>query len=190
LDVGGKGIFGLPDSKTTPAHPRLKITPCPSCNHPHCNPHGHYFRKGTHLFFEIIVVPRFLCPRAHCRATHSILPENTLPICRWRLRDILDIAVRFSNGETAYAISKGIGESESSLRRLKVWMAKATEVIAALARELEPLAPTPPAPPPTSGAGLTLAYRWPTWAAFTHAFSRTLYPKRFPLSVSHTILTG
>ncbi len=102
----------------------------------------------------------------------------------------MNIAVRFANGESAYAISKGIGESESSLRRLKSWMDKAAVVIAFLAREIGLRDSVPPLPRPISSAVIALARRWPTWPAFTHSFSRTFYPKRFPLSPSHTILTG
>ena len=41
-----------------------------------------------------------------------------------------------------------------------------------------------------AAAALALAYRWPSWSEFTHAFSRVLYPKRFPLLPSHVNLTG
>jgi hypothetical protein len=140
------------------------------------------------LFSEIIDIIRYRCPP--CRATHSILPENLLPISRWWLGDILDIAGRLASGETAYAISKGIGESVSSLRRLKVWIAMANEVITALAREMGLLDPMPPRPLPASDSAMALMSLWPAWPEFAHAFSRAFYPKRFPLWGTHTILTG
>lgn len=93
-------------------------------------------------------------------------------------------------GETAYAIAKSLCESLASLRYLKAWIAEAGMVAAVLAREMGLLDATPRRSPPTSGAGLTLAYQWPIWATFTYPFSRTLYPRRFPLRRTHTILTG
>lgn len=113
-----------------------------------------------------------------------------LPISRWWLVDILDIAGRLANGETVYAISKGIGESVSSLRRLKVWIGAAAVVVVVLAREIGLLDSTPPPLLPKRSDALSLANRWPSWPAFTHTFSRAFYPKRFPLWSTHTILTG
>jgi len=79
----------------------------------------------------------------------------------------------------------------ASLLHLKGWIAKAGEVIAALARELGLLDAEPPRPAATStGEALALACRFSSWPKFTHAFSRAFYPKRFPLLTSHTILTG
>jgi hypothetical protein len=118
------------------------------------------------------------------------LPENLLPISRWWLGDILGIAGRLASGETAYAISKGIGESISSLRRLKVWIGAAAVVVVVLAREIGLLDSAPPPLPLKRSDALSLANRWPSWSAFTHAFSRVSYPKRFPLLSTHTILTG
>ena len=166
----------------------LQIIPCPYCNHSFCIQHGHYSRKGTHLFSEIILVPRFRC--GPCGSTHSILPDCLLPICRWWIGDILKIAKCLALGETAYAIAKSLCESLASLVHLKAWIAKAADVIEVLAREIGALDATPPPAPRTSGSRLTLTYLWPTWAAFTYSFSRTLYPKRFPLRSTHTILTG
>ena len=113
-----------------------------------------------------------------------------LPISRWWLGDILDIAGRLENGETAYAIAKRIGESASSLRRLKVWMAMANEVITTLAREMGLLDPMPPRPSSVLRSPMALMSCWPSWLEFTHSFSRAFYPKRFPLWSTHTILTG
>lgn len=97
----------------------------------------------------------------------------------------------FAKGLSAYAIAKCLRESLSSVLRLGAWLAKAGPVVLALTREQGLLDMTPARPGPTgSGDALALANRWPTWPAFTHAFSRTLYPKRFPLRSTHTILTG
>lgn len=189
MDVGDVGIFGLLRSRITTAHPRSKIIPCPYCHHPKCNLHGHYDRKATHRFSEIIRVLRYRCPP--CKATHSILPKNLTSICRWWLHDILDIAEMFAKGVSAYAIAKNLRESLSSVVRLIAWLAKAGPVVLVLTREqgLLDIAPAQPIPE-RAGEALSLASRWPMWPAFTHAFSRTLYPKRFPLRSSHTILTG
>lgn len=189
MDVGDVGIFGLLRSKITTAHPRSKIIPCPFCHHPQCNRHGHYDRKATHRFSEIIRILRYRCPP--CKATHSILPKNLLPVCRWWLKDILDIAGMFAKGISAYAIAKSLPESLSSVLRLITWLTKAGPAILALTREegLLDMAPTQTLPA-GSGDALVLVSRWPTWPAFTFVFSRTLYPKRFPLWSAHTILTG
>lgn len=189
MDASGLGIFGLLRSKTTPAHPRSKIIPCPFCHHPKCNRHGHYLRKATHRFSEIIRILRYRCPP--CKATHSILPKNLPPICRWWLHDILDIAEIFAKGISAYAISKSLCESLSSVLHLRTWLIKSGPVVLALTREQGLLDTAPARPVPTGhGEALALASCWPTWSAFTHDFSRTLYLKRFPLRSTHTILTG
>jgi len=119
------------------------------------------------------------------------LPKNLLPVCRWWLKDILDIAGMFAKGISAYAIAKSLPESLSSVLRLITWLTKAGPAILALTREegLLDMAPTQTLPA-GSGDALVLVSRWPTWPAFTFVFSRTLYPKRFPLWSAHTILTG
>lgn len=113
-----------------------------------------------------------------------------LPICRWWLDDILKLAERFAKGETAYAIAGNLCESLASLVYLKGWIAKAGAVIAALAREWELLDAKPPSPATRTRGALALACCFPSWPDFTHPFSRTFYPNRFPLLTSHTILTG
>jgi hypothetical protein len=93
--------------------------------------------------------------------------------------------------ESPYAIAKHIGESLSSLLHLKSWIGKAGAVVFDLAREAGLLNQAQPCPASKNTAvALELAYRWPAWLDFTHAFSRVLYPKRFPLLTPHTILTG
>jgi hypothetical protein len=114
-----------------------------------------------------------------------------LPICRWRLDDILEVAERFAKGETAYAIARGLCESLAGLLHLKGWLAKAGAVVSALARALGLMDAEPPRPAATRpGEALALARRFSIWPDFTHAFSRTFYPKRFPIRSSHMILTG
>jgi len=94
-------------------------------------------------------------------------------------------------GETAYAIARSLCESLAGLLHLKGWLAKAGAVLAALAREMGLLDAEPPRPAATRpGEALALARRFSSWPDFTHAFSRTLYPKRFPLRRSHMNLTG
>jgi hypothetical protein len=114
-----------------------------------------------------------------------------LPICRWWLGDILLIAKRFARGESSYAIARSIGESLSSLVHLKSWMAKAGAVVHELARNLGLLEQAGPmAVPMAPISSLSPAFRFSSWAEFTHSFSHAFYPKRFPLSRSHMILTG
>jgi hypothetical protein len=133
-----------------------------------------------------IRVLRFLC--IPCHSTHSKLPDNLLPVCRWQLSDLLEIGECFAKGASAYAIAKRLGESLFSLLNLRAWLTKAGALVETLAREMGLLDQAPP--PANAGAALTLAYRWPTWPELTHVFSRAFYPKRFPLLTSHTILTG
>lgn len=126
-----------------------------------------------------------------CGATHSILPVNLLPICRWFLGDVLEIAAGLARGQTPYAIATRIGESLASIRNLKAWIGRAGAVILTLTRGagyLDPLLQSPT--PTTSVATLSLASLWPSWRKFTHSFFRTFYPARFPVSLTHTILTG
>ena len=64
-------------------------------------------------------------------------------------------------------------------------------MVLALTREQALLDELPQPPPPASAAAaLTLAYRFPSWPAFAHSFSRRFYPKRFPIFRSHVNLTG
>lgn len=184
-----KVFLGYQTQKQTPAHPRPNIVPCPYCHHPKCNRHGHYFRKATHRFFEIIRIQRYRC--RPCKATHSLLPHNLLPICRWWLGDILRIAARLTQGESAYSIARSLCESLAGVLYLKVWLKEAGSVVLALTREEGLFEMTPPRPAPTDCMeALALTGLWPSWPAFTRAFSRAFYPKRFPLWSTHTILTG
>jgi hypothetical protein len=81
--------------------------------------------------------------------------------------------------------------SLAALRNLKAWISKAGPTVLALTREQGLLDKLPQAPPPASAAAaLTLAYCFSSWPAFTHSFSRRLYPKRFPIFRSHVNLTG
>lgn len=119
------------------------------------------------------------------------MPQNLLPICRWWLGDILEVAARFSRGESAYSIAKGLCESLASLLHLKAWMVRASAYLEALAREMGFMDAMPPRPAPMGWVeAFSLTGLRPAWPAFTHAFSRTFYPKRFPLWSTHTILTG
>jgi hypothetical protein len=114
-----------------------------------------------------------------------------LPICRWWLDDILKIAERFAKGETAYAIARSLRESLAGLLNLKGWLAKAGAVASALAWEKGLMDAEPPRPAATRPSeALSLARRFSSWPDFTHAFSHTFYPERFPLRRSHMILTG
>lgn len=181
--------MGLPHSKNNLRTSEANIVPCPYCHHPICYRHGHYLRKATHWFSEIIRIQRYRCPP--CKATHSILPVDLLPLCRWWVEDLIVIGEAFASGLSAYALAKILGESLASLLHLKAWIAKADPVALTLTRQEGLLEEKPPRPAPThSGGGVALGRRWPTWPAFTHAFSRTLYPKRFPIFPVHTILTG
>ena len=87
-----------------------------------------------------------------------------------------------AQGESAYSIAKSLCESLAAVLHLKAWLTQSGPVVLALTREWGLLEMTPPRPAPTgSVAALALAGLWPNRSAFTHAFSRVLYPKRFPL---------
>lgn len=140
---------------------------------------------------EIILVPLYRCPSPSCGKTHAVLPDFLPPLCRWFWEDILRIARRLSMGESAYSIAKTIHVSLAAMLNLKAWIRKAGPRILALTREAGLLDDTPPLPAPACAADtLTLVYRWPRWTAFTHCFSRALYPIRFPPFSSHVNLTG
>ena len=140
---------------------------------------------------KIILVPIYRCPSPSCGKTHAILPAFLPPLCRWFWDDILLIARRLSTGESAYRIAKSIRVSLAVLVNLEAWIQKAGPLILALTREAGLLDETPPRPAPASASDtLALAFRWPRWTAFTHSFSRALYPKRFSLSPSHVNPTG
>jgi hypothetical protein len=112
------------------------------------------------------------------------------PICRWDWSEILLVGGRLAI-ESPYAIAKSIGESHPSLLHLKSWIVKAGAVILELARNEGLLSQAEfHVATPSPIASLSLACRWSSWAEFTHSFSRVLYPKRFLLLSSHTILTG
>lgn len=114
-----------------------------------------------------------------------------MPICRWWLDDLLKIAERLAEGETPYAIAKSLCESLASVVHLKSWITKAGAVASALAREMGLMDAKPPRPAASRpGEALAWSCRISRWPIFTHEFSRTLYPKRFPLRSTHTILTG
>lgn len=114
-----------------------------------------------------------------------------MPICRWWLNDLLKIAERLAEGETAYAIAKSLCESLASVVHLKRWIAKAGVVASVLAREMGLMDAEPPLSTATRpGDGLAWSSRFSRWPIFTHAFSRAFYPTRFPLRSSHMILTG
>jgi hypothetical protein len=119
------------------------------------------------------------------------LPKNLLPVCRWWFKDILDIAEMFAKGISAYAIAKSLDVSLASLLNLQAWLQRATVIVEELIRENGPLDQLPPRPAPSGSVDvLKLAERLPSWSEFTFAFSRTLYPKRFSLRSTYTILTG
>lgn len=183
--------MGLRDIKNNPRTSEANIIPCPSCHYHKCHIHDHYPRKGTHLTAqkEIILVPVYRCPR--CGKTHGVLPNLLPPICRWFWEDILRIAPRLSAGESVYSIAKAIRVSLAALRNLKAWISRAGPTILALTREQALWDALPqPTPPTCAAAALTLAYRFSSWPAFAHSFSRVFYPKRFPLCPSHVNLTG
>jgi hypothetical protein len=114
-----------------------------------------------------------------------------LPVCRWRLEDILLIDKRFAGSESAYAIARSLSLSLAVLLHLHDWLAKAATVVAALLREMGLMDAAPPRPAAAHpGETLARASRVTPWARFTHSFSRAFYPKRFPVLRSHTILTG
>ncbi len=207
MDFGFTIFFSYNTKKFHNRNPRLKIIPCPFCNHPRTHYHGFYSRKGTNLWPALIKVLRYLCTL--CCKTHSRLPDNLLPIIRWRLEHVQVIQIRFLNGHSICGISKSLSVSRTVINNLKVWLSLAPQKILQLTLaegliEIPPLKETLPvklALPPTVDLPakpyinhptdkLSLTKLWPSWQAFAFTFSRAFYPKRFSLSPPHIILTG
>lgn len=115
--------FKLAHKKVKTQNPRLNIVPCPYCNHPKTHSHGSYFRKGTHLCSLMIIVLRYLC--IQCHISHSVLPNNVLPIIRWTLPWVKIVQVRFQRGDTIYRIAKDLGVSKAVIRNLENWLISA-----------------------------------------------------------------
>lgn len=137
---------------------------------------------------EPIRILRLFCPP--CRKTCSVLPKAISPVCRWEWGDILRVGGRLAD-ESSYSIARSVGESLSSLLHLKSWMVKAGVVVHELARNVGLLEPAESrAVPMDPIQSLSLAFRFSSWEAFTHSFSRAFYPIRFPLLKSHMIPTG
>lgn len=138
---------------------------------------------------DLICVTIYRCPS--CKRTRGILPDTLLPFCRWFRKDIQRLGRRLFSGESTYRVAKSLGKSLAALVHLNAWILKAGPAVSTLTREAGFLDPLPPRPPPAdAAAALALSSRWFSWPAFTHAFSRVLYPKRFPLFPSHVNLTG
>lgn len=112
--------------------------------------------------------------------------------------------MRLASGQSLYAIAKALVETLYSLRRFKAWIEKSLDFVTTLAREMGPIEPILPlaeqAQPSLPSAlqnteapvaqDVIAALPWLTWRQFTHAFSRTLYPKIFVRPTLHTIRTG
>lgn len=153
--------------------------------------------SNVHQNHSRIRIQRYFC--SPCRTTHSILPKNLMPICRWFLDDILAIIWRFDQGESPYSITQNINrslkngtpQSLSSILNLKKWLHLAAKAVETLTHEQGLLITEPPRPIPKNNLGrLMLTKLWPTWNEFTHAFSRRFYPKRFLILQPHINLTG
>ena len=164
-------------------------------------------RKPNHGYSQQKLVIRFLCTL--CGKTHSKLPNNFLPIIRWKMEHIQLIQFRLQNGHSIYAISISLSVSRAAIRNLKKWLTIAPPIILRITLA-EGLIETPPlkeilpvklALPSTGNLPpkphtnhpiqkLLLTKLMPSWQAFAFTFSRSFYPKRFSLSPPHIILTG
>ncbi len=104
---------------------------------------------------------------------------------------MLEIAASLAQGQTFYAIAMRVGESLASIRNLNAWFGRAGDTVQVLARGAGHLDPLTPGPTPTTSLAMLALFRmWPSWQKFTHSLSRAFYLARFPVSPTHTILTG
>lgn len=115
INVSDHSIIGNPD---------FRPTTCIFCSFILCWKHGSYVRKGT--YYEELKIPpeeekiqRYLCKRAGCGRTFSVLPSDTLPYCRFKFRDFLCIHDQYQKGATAYSIWKSCRLQQVCLSAVK-----------------------------------------------------------------------
>ena len=133
-------VTNAPDCKKYLQRPN-----CPFCDYSIVWKHARYRRTGTHS--KILktppvskVVQRCLCKSPGCGRTFSVLPEDTLPYCRFGFNDFLTIYVQYQKGLNAYSIWKTcslIGVSLRTIVRLLSLFKKVLPLMKKLYQEFE-----------------------------------------------------
>lgn len=142
--------------------------------------HSHYERKGTHLKpFENRLVPISVtcwrCQNPKCKRIFSVLPQGTLPYCRFRSEDVISIARQFQEGKSAYSVWKSWSSSRLGLKvfvRLRTLIRRVMFFITAWAREMEIS---------VTGSLKLLCQSIlsrESWTTFTNRWYLALYPQR------------
>jgi transposase-like protein len=105
----------------------MNIHPCPVyclfCRQGSTRKHGVYVRKGFHARMGSTAmqdsVQRYRCLNRECkRATFSILPEDVLPLCRFRWSDLVSVQHALGAGTSVYHLARhvwGVGRGMASV---------------------------------------------------------------------------
>ena len=142
---------------------------CTNCNHPHNHKHGSYLRKGTHKSAIAIRILRRRC--LSCSKTFSILPQNFLPIMRWRLSTIIRVKKLLASGISVWRLALVLKVSFGALLRLSRKLPLLSKVWHDLKRSKGVFEPI------ESSIYMDLILSlWSGWHKFTVEFSRVLYP--------------
>jgi hypothetical protein len=162
---------------------------CCFCSFTKIHKHGTYFRKGTHEAkpksppgrYE---VQRYLCLSSSCKRTFGQLPPDLLPYCRFRLKEILQIARLQKVGLSAYAIWKKLAlwlVSAKAIKRVLNFISRLILFVQDLCREND-------IPVSLNLCDLFqhLFGRY-TWFSFTTKLYHAFYPKRLWSLESHII---
>ena len=169
----------MPSINNLPEQVKLgKPKCCVFCHFTIVQIHSHYERKGTHSrVFENqstpIRVTCWRCQNPNCRRIFAVLPQGTLPYCRFRSEDLFSIASQFQKGKSAYSVWKSWSASCLSLKvfvRLRTLIQRINIFITAWVREMEQS---------SDGSLKSLCQTIlskVSWSAFTTRWYHTLYP--------------
>lgn len=172
-------VNNLSDNTNT-GNPDFHPDCCIFCFFSHCWKHGTYIRKGSHsrnlkVPPEEKVIPRYLCKRSSCGRTFSVLPQYTLPYCRFDFEDLLFIHAQYSSGMRAYSIWKTCQLQQvclSAIKRLLILIRRAMVFIQNWCRETDN-----PVTNNLKSMYFALLNNH-SWFEFTSRWYHALYPRR------------
>lgn len=147
---------------------------CKNCNHPHHHRHGFYYRKATHRQIRSIRVLRCQCLR--CLRTFGVLPQDLLPIIRWRLTSVRYISHLLTSGISYWKVARMTRCTLGVIQRLALKLPSLVERVQQLSRHRgigEKLDPQS-----SYSNILLLPGQWPSWHQFSYELSLLLYPLR------------
>jgi len=153
---------------------------CPFCDYVIVWKHTRYIRTGSHsktlkIPPESKIVQRYLCKRPGCGRTFPVLPEDTLPYCRFGFNDFLSIYAQYLKGLNAYTIWKAcqlIGVSLRTIVRLLSLFKKVLPLVQKLFQELDGKVSKD-----LDSMGQFLVKKF-SWFGFTSRWYHALYPLR------------